>query len=336
MRGVHIERFGEPADVVSVMEAPPPEPGPGQVRVRMLAAPINPSDLMSIRGVYTKIPTLPFRPGYEGVGIVESSGGGLLGRMLVGRRVALLSADGATWCEYAIVSARQAVPISSDLPLQDAAMFFVNPLTAYLLTRDVLQVPSGQWLLQTAAGSALGRMIIKLSKEFGFRTINVVRRQAQVAELKSLGADEVIATDDASIADEVRRITGGTGVLHAIDCVGGTTGSAIVRALAPGGRLIVFGTLSGEPLSFSSRDLMTPGARIEGFWLGNVMAGFGLVKKLSVVRKVSQLIRRGILNAEVGQWVDLDQIKVGVSAAERPARGGKVLLRHPSTNHADI
>ena len=327
MKGVILDQFGEPSEVLRTGVLEKPTPGPGQIRVKMLAAPVNPSDLMTIRGTYTKIPKLPFVPGYEGVGIVESAGPGLFGKFLVGRRVAMLTGDGGSWQEFNIVPARQAVPISSQIPIDQAAMFFVNPTTAYVLTREVLAVPSGEWLLQTAAGSALGKMVIRLASQFGFRTISVVRRTEQARELADMGADEVIATDEQDLAARVQQITGGAGVRYAIDPVSGELGSKVIRCLAPGGRLIVFGTLSNKPLTFSSRDLMTPSSKVEGFWLGNYMASLGLLKKLSIVTKVGKLIKAGVLTSEIGNTYSLDQVREAAVEAERTARGGKVLLR---------
>lgn len=326
MRAVLFERFGEPAEVLSLREIASPNPGPGQVRVRMLASPVNPSDLMTVRGVYGKLPTLPASPGYEGVGIVESAGPGLLGRLLIGKRVAVLGGESGAWRDLVLASARQVVPLSHRIPLEQAAMFFVNPTTAYALTRRVLRVPPGEWLLQTAAGSALGAMVIRLGRTFGFRTLNVVRRRAQVDEIRRLGGDAVIATESEDLIARVRELTGGEGVRYALDCVGGKTGSDVVRSLAVGGRLVVYGTLSGEPLAFSSRDLMTPSASIEGFWLACWMPALSLPGKLKVVRTVGKLIRSGVLASEVGQVFPLEQVGEAVRAAERTARGGKVLL----------
>ena len=285
MRGVIQDHFGEPSEVLRPFDGEMPIPGRGQVRVKMLAAPVNPSDLSTIRGTYAKIPPLPFVPGYEGVGVVESAGPGLWGRLLVGRTVAMLTGEGGSWQEFNIVPARQAVPISSQIPIDQAAMFFVNPTTAYVLTCEVLAVPRGEWLLQTAAGSALGKMVIRLANHIGFRTISVVRRSEQARELSDLGADEVIATDEQDLLNRVHEITGGKGVRYALDPVSGDLGSKVIRCLAPKGRLIVFGTLSNQPLTFSSRDLMTPGSKIEGFWLGNYMSRISLFKSSALFRR---------------------------------------------------
>lgn len=326
-KAVVFERFGEPGDVLEVRDVAPPTPGPGQVRVRMLASPVNPSDLMTVRGVYGKLPTLPATPGYEGVGVVESAGPGLLGRFYVGKRVALLNGETGNWQELAVTNARQVVPLSNRVPLEQAAMFFVNPTTAYAMTREVLRVPRGEMLVQTAAASTLGKMVIRLAKLYGFRVLSIVRRQEQAEELKRLGADTVLVADAEQITEGVRELTGGDGARFAIDCVGGATGSALVKSLAPGGRMLVYGTLSGEPLNFSSRDLMTPCASIEGFWLARWMPALGLPRKLKLVRTVGKLLREGVLKSDVGESFSLDEIKKAVELAEKTARGGKVLIR---------
>ena len=332
MKAAIFEQFGEPAEVLSVREVPPPEPGPGEVRVQMLASPVNPSDLMMVRGVYGDLPQLPATPGFEGVGLVESSGGGAFGKWLVGKRVAVLNRGRGNWSEQTVIPAKQAIPLPSDLPVEQAAMFFVNPATAYVMTCKVLRVPRGAWLLQTAAGSALGRMVIRLGRRYGFRTLNVVRREAQAEELRSEGAEAALVfdadrDDPARFAEEVRRHAGSSGVRYALDPVGGKTGSAAVLSLGDGGRLLVYGSLSPEPLSFSPRHLLMQRAVVEGFWLGPWMQEQSLLGKLSLVRTMTKLMREKVLVSEVRETFPLDRIVEAVTTAELPARGGKVLLR---------
>jgi NADPH:quinone reductase-like Zn-dependent oxidoreductase len=286
---------------------------------------------MTVRGVYGQLPKLPATPGYEGAGVVEA-GGGLWGKYLRGKRVAVSSADFGKWGEYALVPAAQAVPVPDDIPLEQAAMFFVNPVTAYVLSRLELNVPRGEWLLQTAAGSAVGQMIIRLGRKFGFRTLNVVRREEQAAELRSLGGDEAIVFDPerhaaGHLRTEVLRITSGTGARYAIDPVGGATGSEVARSLGIGGRMLVYGSLSDEPLVVPPRALLTPTAGIEGFWLARWLPAQSLVGKLRIVRTIAQLMREGVLVSEVGQTFPLEEIGAAVQTAEQKARGGKVLLR---------
>src|SRR6516162_6555741 len=154
MRAIIFDRFGDPGDVLQVREVPRPEPGPGQVRVRMVASPVNPSDLLTVRGTYGRRPSLPATPGFEGVGVVEAAGPGLLRhlrRLVPGRRVAVLNGQGGNWQDAVVVPATQLVPLADDLPDDQAATFFVNPATVLIMVRRVLAVPRGAWLLQTAA-----------------------------------------------------------------------------------------------------------------------------------------------------------------------------------------
>src|SRR2546429_9989072 len=102
MRAVILDRLGESSEVLQVRDVPRPEPGPNQVRVRMIASPIHPSDLLFVRGQYLSTPRLPATPGFEGFGVVHASGGGLLGRLRIGRRVALGCVPGGTWQQYVV------------------------------------------------------------------------------------------------------------------------------------------------------------------------------------------------------------------------------------------
>jgi len=327
MKAIVFDRFGDPAEVLQVRELQTPEPGPGQVRVRMLTSPINPSDLLYIRGEYGKQPQLPTSPGFEGAGIVEAAGKGLLGRLRLGRRVAVLNGIGGNWQEQVIVPARQVVPIPADLPDEQAATFFVNPASALVMVRSVLKISRGAWLVQTAAGSALGRMVIHLGKLYGFRTINIVRRRDQVEELRQAGGDATICTADEPVEQRVLAITEGQGAPFAIDAVGGATGSAVARSLAPAGRMLVYGTLSSEPLSIDPRVLIAGQKSVAGFWLSEWVRRQPVLSMLSLFRRIKKLLGQGVLNTDVGQTFPLDDIKTAVRTAAAPGRRGKVLLR---------
>jgi NADPH:quinone reductase-like Zn-dependent oxidoreductase len=330
MKAIVFDRFGEPREVLQVRDVPVPEPGRGQVRVRMIASPVNPSDLMVVRGRYGRLPALPATPGFEGVGRVDRAGPGmirLLRGLRPGRRVAVLNAKGGNWQEQVVVSARQLVPLPDDIPDEQAAGFFVNPATALIMTRWILKVPPGSWLLQTAAGSALGRMVIRLGKHFGFRTINIVRRREQAEELLREGGDASVCTAEEKIEERVSAITGGTGAPFALDAVGGATASSVVRALGPHGRMLIYGTLSGEPITFDPRALMGGQKQIAGFWLSEWTQNQRPLTMLRLFRQVIRLLRANVLTAHVGATYPLDDIGAAVEKAETPGRPGKVLLR---------
>jgi len=315
---------------LTVRDVPVPAPGRGEVRVRMIAAPVNPSDLMVVRGKYGRLPSLPATPGFEGVGVIDAVGPGMLAKirgLRPGRRVAVLHGAGGSWQEQVVISARQAVPVNADLADEQVASFFVNPATALVMTRWVLKVPAGAWLLQTAAGSALGRMIIRLGRHEGFRTINIVRRADQADELRQLGGDEVICTETQSIEERVHAITGGAGVRHALDCVGGAMGLGAVRALGIGGRLLVYGTLSSEPIPLDPRVLMVGQKRIEGFWLSDWVKQQGVMTMLKLFRTINRLLSAGVLVTPGEAPFPLTNIRDAVRRAETPGRQGKVLLK---------
>lgn len=327
MKAVQFDRSGPPADAVTTREIATPTAGPGEVLVRMKASPVNPSDLLYISGHYTTQPdSYPATPGFEGVGVVEATGGGLLGLLRKGKRVAVLGSRTGCWAEYAVCPARQVVPVPADIPDEQAAGLFVNPLTAVVLTREVLAVPAGAWLLQSAAGSALGKMVIALGKKHGFKTVNVVRRRGQVDELKKLGADAVIVEGDGPIPEQVAAATGGA-VSYALDAVGGTTGTGVVKSLAAGGKAVLYGLLSGEPVSVDPRFMITGSKVVQGFWLADWVRKQGVLKMLGLIGEVKSLVRTGVIKADIAATYGLDQIKDAVTHAARDAKGGKVLVK---------
>jgi NADPH2:quinone reductase len=335
MKALQFHHHGEPESVIEHLDRPAPPLSSNQVRVRMIAAPINPSDLNYICGGYGKSPDqFPAIPGFEGVGkVVEGSG--LLGKLLVGRRVATLTSDFGSWAEETVVDARRAIPVPSDLSDDQAAMFFINPATAWLLTQKLCAIKKGQWLLQTGGSSQVGKMVIRLGKHLGFHTVSIVRDARHIEPLRALGATAVVVhTDDsqdpAVLLDQIRDATRDAHIPAAIDCVGGSLGSTVLKALAPGGKLIVYGTLSNQPLHVPSRVLMTADRSLHGFWLGPWMASASLLTKLKLIKTLSRLHRAGLFHTEVVGKFGLNEFQSAFQNAGQAS--GKVLFTMaPST-----
>lgn len=327
MKAVVFDRHGDPAEVLQVRDVPVPEPKFREVRVRMLAAPMNPSDLLTIEGRYGTLPHLPATPGYEGSGVVEATGGGVLGWLRKGKRVAVIKAGGGTWAEQCVVRAKHVVPVADGVSDEQAAMFFVNPITAVVMVRHVLQVPPGEFLLQSAAGSALGRMVIRLGKLDGFKTINVVRRREQAEELKKYGGDVCLCEADGPIEEQVKHATGGKGVRYAIDPVGGATGTGVARSLGQHGHALYYGLLSGQPIEADPRLMITFSHRIEGFWLSDWIQKQGVLTMLKTFRQVNALLKDGTFSTDIAGSYLLDQIKDAARHVQAAARGGKVLIK---------
>jgi NADPH:quinone reductase-like Zn-dependent oxidoreductase len=328
MKAIQFDHHGEPAKVLTVEERLVPEPRKGEARVRMLASPVNPSDLLFARGHYAGVqPHFPSPVGFEGVGVVDGLGPQVQSPA-PGQRVAALNSTGGNWAEYAVMPARDLFPVPDDLPDEQVASFLVNPASAILMVRHVLAVPRGEWLLQSAAGSELGRMIIKLAKHDGIRTVNVVRRRESVGELERLGADAVIVSTDGPIDEQVRGIVGSQGVKYAIDPVVGETGTQMYKALNEDGRMLVYGSLTGEPIRVGDdpRYILAGRRILEVFWLGYWLPRLDETARRQLVRDIVALMREGILETSAVRKFPLDEIVTAVTQAESTGRQGKILL----------
>jgi NADPH:quinone reductase-like Zn-dependent oxidoreductase len=178
------ERTGDPNDVLAVRELPKPKPGPGEILVRVRLSPVHPSDMHIMRGRFGRQPTLPASPGIECVGVVEALGSGVAGPA-PGTRVVLLNVWGS-WRELIVSPAERVIPVPSELSDEDAAQALVNPVTAWVMTMVEHDLKLGDWLVQTAAGSTVGQLVLQLARLEGFRTVNIVRRRAQVPDIKAL------------------------------------------------------------------------------------------------------------------------------------------------------
>jgi NADPH:quinone reductase-like Zn-dependent oxidoreductase len=208
MRSVVADTLGEPSEVLHLQIRPIPELGPDQVRIRVAAVPVHASDLHTIRGRYGFTPEFPTVPGIESVGVIDELGSGTDG-LTVGQRVVTIGVTG-TWQEYVIADAERVLPVPAGMSDSTAAQILSNPLTAVILTSDELDVRPGEWLLQTAAGSTVGQLVIQLGAHVGFKTLNVVRRRSAVEDILALGGTAVICTEDEDLRERVAEIAGTT------------------------------------------------------------------------------------------------------------------------------
>lgn len=328
MKAIQFDHFGEPAEVLAVQERPLPEPGEGEARVRILATPVNPSDLLYVRGHYSGATAhFPAPVGFEGLGVVDALGPHTEHPAL-SERVVVMNFAGGNWANYAVVPAQDLIPAPRGIPDEQVASFLVNPASAVVMVRHVLGIQRGEWLLQSAASSELGHMIIRLAKHDGFRTVNVVRRRESAAELERLGADAVIVSADGPIDEQVRRIVGPHGVKYAIDPVVGETGTQMYKALGEDGRMLVYGSLTSEPILVGDdpRYILSGRRVLEVFWLGYWLPRFDEAERRQLMQDVADLIRAGVLQTSVGSKYSLDEIDAAVTQAESTGRHGKVFL----------
>ncbi|BBK29912.1 NADPH:quinone reductase-like Zn-dependent oxidoreductase [Stella humosa] len=323
MKRVVFHAFGEPGQVLAVEDVPDPVPGAGEVLVRMRLCPINPADLLTVRGLYGTRPRLPAVPGYEGLGIVAALGQGVTAPA-IGTRVVPMASNG-TWQELCVAKAAALLPLPDAIGDESAAQFVVNPLTALAMVEELATRP-GDWLVQTAAGSTLGRIVLQLARTSGFHTVNLVRRPEQAAELAGLGADLALTPDDGELGRRVVAATGGATLLRATDAAGGSMAAAALGLLAPGGTLLSYGMMSGEPIPVDPAHLVFRDITVRGFWLTNWMRRAGGERRAALIARLAGLMGQGLVVPPVAAILPLDRIAEAVAAAERPGRAGKVLL----------
>lgn len=332
MRCVVAEKVGEPSEVLQLQTRPVPRPGPGQVLVRVVAAPVEASDLHTIRGRYGFTPEFPAVPGIESVGLIEELGSGAEG-LTIGQRVMTIGVTG-TWQEYVVADAEKVLPVPPGMSTSTAAQLLSNPLTAVILTGDVLDVRPGEWLLQTAAGSTVGQLVIQLGAHIGFQTLNVVRRRSAVDDILAMGGTAVICTEDEDLRERVADIAGEGGVSKAIDCVSGQVGADVSRALAPHGELVVYGALSTHrqtdpgklTIPIFARSLIYETKSVRGFWLFRWLTETPRDRLVATIDRTVQLAGSGVLRVPEGQPIPVEKFGDAVHLAEAPQHGGKPLL----------
>ena len=246
---ITFHEFGSPKSVLKVEEKSIEPPKNKEVLVRMLARPINPSDLIPIRGAYAHRISLPNIPGYEGVGIVEDVGS-FVSKDLIGKRVLPLRGEG-TWQEFVKTSADFAIPIPDSIHDFTASQMYINPVTAWVTCTEILKLKPNDVLLVNACGSSIGHLFAQLSQILGFRLIAVTRNNKYTEELLHLGASYVIDTSTDSLYESVMELTNGMGADAAIDSIGGSDGNELAFCLHPNGNFLTIGLLSGIQVNWA-------------------------------------------------------------------------------------
>jgi len=332
MKALIFRKTGEPKSALELAEIPVSPLGPGEALVRVLLSPINASDLHMVRGRYGYQPELPASPGIEGVGIVEAVGPGVQGPT-VGTRVVFVNTWN-TWREQIVCPADRLVPVPDGLDDSAAAASYINPLTAWALTRSTHNLKEGDWLLQTAAASSVGKFVLQLAQQYRFKTINVIRRREQESIIRNLGGDEVICTADEDLRSRLQELTAGKGVERAIDCVAGDLGAEIARNLAPAGTMLVYGALSShrqmDPAKFLmplfAPRLIYSTATVRGWWLPRWVPSQPLAEVRAATSDVLTMFSKGALSPPTSVRYSMKDFQEAVSLADGEAGQEKVLL----------
>jgi len=240
MKAIRIHETGDP-DVLKYEETATPEPGAGQVRVKIAAVGVNFIDTYHRRGWYP-IPT-PFTPGVEAAGVIDAVGPDVSG-VQVGDRVAYGLSIGS-YAQYALVSAGVVVPLPAGVSFEEGAAAMIQGMTAHYLACSTYPLQAGDTCLIHAAAGGTGALLVQIAKLRGARVIGTVSSAEKEAIARASGADEVIRYTEQDFEAEVKRMTDGQGVNVVYESVGKTTFDKSINCLRPRGYMVLFGQASG-------------------------------------------------------------------------------------------
>jgi NADPH2:quinone reductase len=321
MQAVLLEENSGP---LTIGQIPIPQPGPGEVLIRMAAAPINPSDLGFLKGSYGFQKPFPVVPGFEGSGTVIAAGPGLLPRLLMGKRVACSAASGGTWAEYLVTSASSCFPLTKNLSLEQGATLIVNPMTAIAFL-DIAKRDKHAAIVSNAAASALGRMILRLGQTHKIPVVHIVRRQEQVDLLRSLGGEYILNSCDPDFLDRLRTLSNQLKATLILDPVAGEQTQQLLDAAPNGSTALVYGTLSGEKIEIAPRDSSDADKRIAGFYLPDWLAKKDILQILADARRVQRLATNE-LQTTIYKRFPLSAVRPAIDLYQTHPTAGKVLL----------
>jgi NADPH:quinone reductase-like Zn-dependent oxidoreductase len=324
-KAIQFSRTGHPPDVVEVVDIEVPDPGPGEILCRIEAAPIAPSHLLTLSGGYGALPDLPAIPGNDALATVIGAGPGVR-RLREGDQLLLPRGPGG-WRQYATVRADAVTvtfPPGGD-PLQ-LSMLLANPPTAWLMLTRYVRLQPGDWVIQNAANSSTGQYLVELAHHYGWRTVCVVRRAGPEATLRACGAD-VVLVDGPDLAGRVAAATGGAPIRLAVDAVAGAATARLAACLAPGGTVVNYGLLSGEPCQLPPGDVVFREITLTGFWLHKWLTEKSIAgERDQMYALLRDLVVQGVLHAEVEATYPLERARDAVAHAMRDGRSGKILF----------
>jgi trans-2-enoyl-CoA reductase len=314
---------GNPAEVLRIEAQPWPRPERGEVVVQMKAAPINPADLNQIEGKYPVRADLPATPGFEGAGVVVDLGE-KVSNLTIGALV-ILPHNLGTWREVLAVEAGELVAVPAGIDPVQAAMLKINPLTAWRLLHGYVKLEHDEWVIQNAANSAAGRAVIQIARELGYKTVNVVRREELIQELKAEGGD-VVLVDGEKLREQVREQTGGAKIKLALNAVGGDSALRLANCLAPSGTMVTFGAMSLQPVKIPTGLFIFKDLRFRGIWINKWYDNATLAERIATFGPIFDMAKRGQLKTKVESMHPLSDYKAAVTRAAEGKRDGKIVF----------
>jgi len=317
------EKHGNPADVLRVETRPWPTLAADEAVVKMSAAPINPADLNQIEGKYPIRAELPATPGFEGAGVVIDIGANITN--ISPGALVILPHNVGTWRDAVAVKADELVVVPAGIEPVYAAMLKINPMTAWRLLHDYVDLEKGDWLIQNAANSAAGRAVIQIAHELGYKTVNIVRRAELIDELRADGGD-VVLVDGENLRDEVKAATSGAPIRVGLNAVGGDSALRLANCLAPESTLVTYGAMSLQPLKIPNGLLIFKDLRFRGIWINKWYDNATKQERMEAFRPLFEMAKRGLLKTKVEKAYPLMEAKAAVTHAAQGKRSGKIIF----------
>lgn len=323
VKSLRFERCGAPTEVLTLSETEVPAPGPGEAVAALRVAGIHYSDLGLINGSYGRARVLPAIAGREAVGEVVALGPGVSG-LAVGALVQM-PPDAGVWTEAVVAKAETLYAIPAGVPVEQGAMAFINPPTAWRLLHDFVELRPGDWLIQNGGTSAVGVLVTQLARHFGWRVVSVVRDAAVAGRLQAEGAAMVVA-EDSGYEKEPLALTGGAALKLALNCVGGESAGRLCRAVAPGGVVVTYGGVTSEPMRFPTRPLIFNDVSLRGFWLDRWRRGRTPAEARGFLGEMLGLLRDGVMRQPVAGRYALADWRAALERAFHGGRDGKIVF----------
>jgi len=317
------ETHGNPADVLNIETQPWPTPASEEATVQIRAAPINPADLNQIEGKYPVRAQLPATPGFEGAGVVVDLGKSVKD-LAIGALV-ILPHNLGTWRDAVAVKPSELVTVPPEIDPVHAAMLKINPMTAWRLLHDYVDLKSGDWLIQNAANSAAGRAVIQIAHDLGYKTVNVVRREELIDELRAEGGD-VVLVDGGNLREEVKHVTNSAPIRLGLNAVGGDSALRLANCLAPGSTMVTFGAMSLQALKIPNGLLIFKDLRFRGIWINKWYDNATMDERTEAFQRLFDMAKRGLLKPKVEKAYPLSQAKTAVAHAAQGKRSGKIIF----------
>jgi NADPH:quinone reductase-like Zn-dependent oxidoreductase len=320
-QALQFNEFGDPADVISLVEVEATPPGSGQVTVEMEASPIDPTDLGFVRGAYGLRPALPRSgAGQSGVGRISAVGAGVDTHRVDERVVVIPTGEQLVWRDRLTVELADIATIDSDADPIQLSTIGVNQMTAFqLLAQPGLS--AGDWVAQTAANSAVGRSVIALASGRGLRTLNVVRRGDAVPFVDDR-ADAVLVNGD-DLAAEIAGALGDDTLALVLAATGGPAITTLATALAGDGTVVSYGAVDGQPITLPLPGVIYGGLHVHGFWIVNWIRQTPRDQVAAAYQQVARSVADGTLRTEVAATYPLSDYATAFEQAGRPGTDGR-------------